>query len=231
VRYMGGKTRIAGWISSCISSVVEEYRGSSLTYVEAFMGSGAVLEQVVKSKRFSHHIANDIHPDLIRMWHALSKEDWDPPPYVTRAEHRTLRNSEVSALRGYVGFNCSYRGVWFGGIKGPKDQRTDRGIVLRTARSFRSVEFRNVDYRDLIIPLGSIVYCDPPYANTCEYSNGAFEHRQFWRTMDQWVERGAIVFVSEYEGPWPIFDEMPVRCVIAPQTRERRMERLFMRRP
>jgi DNA adenine methylase len=231
VRYMGGKTRIANWVGGCINSVVNEYRGVKLTYVEPFMGSGAVLEQVIKSKRFSHHIANDVHPDLIRMWHALAKEDWDPPPYVTRAEHKALRNSGVSALRGYVGFNCSYRGVWFGGIKDPKDQRTDRGIVLRTARTFRVVEFKNVDYGELIIPPRSVVYCDPPYANTSGYSNGMFDHIRFWNTMNRWVDQGAIVFVSEYQGPWPVLDEMPVRCVIAPQKREHRVEKLFMRRP
>ena len=117
MRYVGGKARIAKWIRNHVIDVADEYRGMELTYVEPFVGSAAVLTEVVRKSRgrFSRFIANDIQPDLIRMWSALM-DGWVPPEYVSREEHRELKNSRVpSALRGYAGFCCSVGGNFFSG--------------------------------------------------------------------------------------------------------------------
>lgn len=248
MRYVGGKARIAKWIRDHINAVADEYRGVALTYVEPFVGSGAVLEQVVRSGRFRRYVANDVHPDLIRMWHALSREGWTPPEYVDVEEHRALKNSRVSsALRGYAGFCCSFGGNFFSGHESrngtirngspPRGgQTTERRSVSRVGKMMRraDVELKCLDYSELTIPPNTVVYCDPPYIGTTGYDSGDFDHRRFWTTMDQWVERGAIVFVSEYEGPWPVIDEHPRLSILATgtgQRNDRRMERLFMRRP
>lgn len=36
----------------------------------------------------------------------------------------------------------------------------------------RKAQFTCLDYRDVVIPDGSIVYCDPPYAKTTSYTTG-----------------------------------------------------------
>jgi DNA adenine methylase len=241
VRYVGGKARIAKWIRDHVLAVADKYRGVDLTYVEPFVGSGAVLEQIVKTRRFARHIANDIHPDLIRMWHALSREGWSPPLYLDKEEYKALQNSRVSsALRGYAGFACSFGGKFFGGHEKRvgrgrnkcDGQGIERSHVLRAARLLRGVELKNADYSDLVIPPYSIVYCDPPYAETQGYDSGDFDHRRFWTTMNQWVKDGAIVLVSEYDGPWPVHDELGRQSVLAhTMGGDRRVERLFMRRP
>lgn len=55
------------------------------------------------------------------------------------------------------------------------------------------------DYRDVEIPDGAIVYCDPPYCGTCEYYNATgFDSRSFF----EWVrDNKHPVFVSEYNAP------------------------------
>lgn len=252
MRYVGGKARIAKWINGHIRDIADEYRGMKLTYVEPFVGSGAVLEQVVKTRRFARHVANDIHPDLIRMWYALSREGWKPPEYVDEEMYREVRNSrDPSALRGYAGFACSYGGKFFGGREyragrtapyssdewdgspGGGGQDTERRRVLQTSQVFRNapIDFRCTDYQELVIPPGSIVYCDPPYVGTTGYSNGKFDHDRFWSIADRWVANGAIVFVSEYEGPWPVIDEHPRHSVLGRLFGDRRMEKLFLRKP
>jgi DNA adenine methylase len=211
----------------------------NLTYVEPFVGGGNTLERVVKTRKFIRVIANDIHPDLMRMWFALSREGWIPPAYVDKKEHERLKNSGVSsALRGYVGFCCSYRGAFFAGHQdkmwgeGKGGQRIERQNIIRTAQVFRDVEFQNTDYAELCIPPGSIVYCDPPYLGTTGYSSGEFDHKRFWNTMDKWVDGGAIVLVSEYDGPWLIHDEIETYSSLAHTSlNDRRIERLFIRRP
>ena len=251
MRYVGGKARIAKWIRNHVIDVADEYRGMELTYVEPFVGSAAVLTEVVRKSRgrFSRFVANDIQPDLIRMWSALM-DGWIPPEYVSREEHKELKNSKVpSALRGYAGFCCSFGGNFFSGHESREgtirdgspprgSQTTERRTVARTGRILRraGVKLQNTDYAELQLPPGSIVYCDPPYIGTTGYDCGDFDHDRFWKTMTRWVESGAIVFVSEYEGPpdWPVVDEHPRLSVLGTgtgQRNDRRNEKLFMRRP
>jgi len=201
-----------------------------------------VLEQVVKSRRFSRIIANDAHPDLIRMWYALSREGWIPPKWVSKEEHTRLKNSRVpSALRGYAGFCCSFGGHFFSthehrlGKRGNGVERSGQDgewrSVTRRSKAFRNVELRNIDYEEILIPPASIVYCDPPYIGTTGYSVGEFDHRRFWNTMDQWVERGAIVFVSESVGPWPVLDQITIHSILAHSFGDKHRECLFLKRP
>ena len=54
----------------------------------------------------------------------------------------------------------------------------------------------DVDYRNVPIPAGAVVYADPPYAGTTDYGTD-FDTVSFW----QWVDAQSFpVFVSEYEG-------------------------------
>ena len=240
MRYVGGKTLIAGWVRDHIMAVADQYRGMSLTYVEPFVGSGAVLVRV--APRFVGKIvANDIHPDLIRMWHAVTYEGWEPPGWMGETEYKELRNSGVSTpLRGFAGFCFSFGGKWMSGFeRRASAQRSERTSVLRRASIFRrrNVEWKNTDFADLVIPPQSIVYCDPPYINTGEdcYAERFFNHVRFWSVMDSWVAQGAIVFVSEYSGPphWPVIDEYTRPSVLGASTGQlgdMRVEKLYMRR-
>lgn len=55
------------------------------------------------------------------------------------------------------------------------------------------------DYRDLHIPEGAVVYCDPPYANTHGY-DVAFDHKAFY-SWCRAIGRRRRLFVSEYWMP------------------------------
>jgi site-specific DNA-adenine methylase len=52
------------------------------------------------------------------------------------------------------------------------------------------------------VPPRSVVYCDPPYANTEGYSAvGAFDGAAFWGWCRMQARRGRVVYVSEYVAP------------------------------
>jgi DNA adenine methylase len=64
----------------------------------------------------------------------------------------------------------------------------------------RQIQFFKGDYRQVQIPEGAVIYCDPPYAGTSEYKEGAFNHLEFW----DWVRdksKTHKVYVSEYKAP------------------------------
>ena len=61
-------------------------------------------------------------------------------------------------------------------------------------------EFTCLDYRDVDIPNGSIVYADPPYANTTTYQGQKFDSEAFWEYMRQ-ISKHNQVFISEQTAP------------------------------
>ena len=107
---------------------------------------------------------------------------------------------ENPALTGFVGFGCSFGGKWWGGYA--KDKRGDdycgqakRGL-LKDFPGVRSATFTCLDYHDVEIPDGAVVYCDPPYVNTTGYTVGQFDTNEFWNYMRQLSKR-CDVYISE----------------------------------
>jgi DNA adenine methylase len=240
VQYMGGKARIA----KDLARVMLELTPQRGTYLEPFLGGCHVLP--LMAPHFDLSIASDVMPDVAMLWRdALA--GWTPPTEVTREMYAELRHAEPSALRGFVGFGCSFGGKWFGGYASDNGRQLSYAngyapvaakAVLRQITSLdpaRTV-IRQRDYRDHAPAVGTVVYCDPPYANTTSYAGApAWDADVFWSTMATWVAAGAIVFVSEYSAP---ADWIPVFGLPAPPEstdrkgfgshKQRGQERLFM---
>ena len=60
--------------------------------------------------------------------------------------------------------------------------------------------FTCLDYRNVEIPDGVVVYADPPYANTTGYTLGDFDHEVFWDYM-RMLSKTHKVFISEQTAP------------------------------
>ena len=61
-------------------------------------------------------------------------------------------------------------------------------------------EFTCLDYRDVVLPDGCVVYCDPPYENTTKYANGDFNHILFWEYMRK-ISQDHVFYISELNAP------------------------------
>ena len=197
MRYMGGKSRISKQIAEILNSAISK----DAPFVSLFCGSCAIESKVQADVK----ILNDKHPYLIAMWQAL-QNGWMPPDVVTKEEYYRVKANmdENPALTGFVGFGCSFGGKWWGGYA--KDKRGDdycgqakRGL-LKDLVGIQSATFTCLDYRDLEIPDGAVVYCDPPYANTTGYTVGQFDTDEFWEYMRQLSKR-CDVYISEESAP------------------------------
>lgn len=200
---MGSKSRF----TKEILPIILADRKKEQWYVEPFAGGMNVVCEV-EGKR----IANDIHYYLIEMWKALVKNKWIPPKISkTLYEHVKNNKSQYDPfLVGWVGFNCSYSGKYFGGFAGETKTRlgTIRDYqaeairnVLKQVKKMEGVIFQNLPYYQLQLPPNSVVYCDPPYENTSSYKVDKFDHILFWNWVRNVSEQGHTVFVSEYNAP------------------------------
>ena len=74
--------------------------------------------------------------------------------------------------------------------------------ILKQVESLKDVEFYCANYGSLEIQSNSIIYCDPPYANTKQYSTSkSFNHEEFWIWCRYKTKQGHDVLISEYTAP------------------------------
>ena len=197
---MGGKARIARRV---VAAIMQDTNARGVWF-EPFVGGGNVLEQA--APLFEKCYAADGHLDLVLMWEHVSSGGL-LPEFVTRDEYQALRHADSSWLRGYAGFGASFGGKWFGGYGvSPRDGEVVRASyrsVNRQAGVFAKagVRFTHARFGEITPPVGSVVYCDPPYAGTTAYSSmGDFDYQGFYRTLRLWAA-DRYIYLSEYGIP------------------------------
>lgn len=204
MQYMGGKVRLSRAIRDVILTSVPN--AAQRGYFEPFLGGGSTFAALAPHFKTAH--GSDAHEDLMLMWGAV-RGGWVPPTEVSEDEYQNLKAAEPSALRGFVGFGCSYAGKWFGGYARERDRnyaRQSSNLVMKKSPAFRAphVVLAHHGYLDIDVVLqpGDVVYCDPPYSGKTGYKGTPkFDHEEFWNTARTWRELGVLVFVSEFQAP------------------------------
>ena len=73
---------------------------------------------------------------------------------------------------------------------------TAKTSLNKKLKGLRSANFTNLDYREVFIPDGTVVYCDPPYENTTSYSNSSkFNSSEFWDYVRKISEKNYVLLV------------------------------------
>ena len=204
MKYMGSKNRIAKHL---IPIMVAEADSKGITNFYDICCGGCNLIDKVPSN-FNRH-ANDKNEYLIEMWKAL-QHGFIPKDCYTKDEYNFIKSNKDNCkyLTGYVGFNCSYSGKWFGGYAGKVEtkgglrdyQIEAKNNVLKQVDNIKDVQFTCLDYQNIHILPKSIIYADIPYKNTTSYKD-SFDHEVFYYWCIEQHIKGNIVFISEYEMP------------------------------
>lgn len=231
MQYFGGKNRTCKSISKVIQQNIKDI---NQPFISAFVGGGWV-ESLINSNNKECY---DKHPYLISMYQELQK-GWEPPDTLSKEEYDYIKNNpdENPFLTGFVGFGCSFSGKWFGGyarnVSGRNYCKNAKNSVINKMQGFMDTKFNVMDYSNLN-PINSIVYCDPPYDGTTQYSEkilGSFNSDKFWETIRKWSSNN-IVFVSEYNAPKDFITvwQMAVKLDIRDKNNEKkaRIEKLFV---
>ncbi len=200
MKYMGSKARIA----KHILPIILKDRKEGQWYVEPFVGGANMIDKVDGNR-----IGGEFNRYIAEMWKELVKGT--KPLTITKGDYQTIKanpDSYPDWLVGWVGVACSYSGKWFGGfagktvtLGGDRDYQAEAHANLeKQIQNLYGVEFVHSSYDELNIPKQSIIYCDPPYANTTKYKDD-FDHDQFWQWCRDKAKDGSQVFVSEYNAP------------------------------
>lgn len=211
MRYLGGKTNIGRQISE----VLKKYAPPDTVkgFVEPFCGSLGITVHMVDD--YKRCYISDINKDLIMLWKELKAGTFKFPRDVSEQTWNRYKKSQTpSAMRAFIGFGCSFGGLWFCAYAQKYSQSNmskHRNILveakngcLRKQEKLKKVNsIRCTDYFTIKYPNqgGYLIYCDPPYQNTTKYrATDSFDTNKFWDTMRKWSENN-IVIVSEYKAP------------------------------
>ncbi len=234
MKFMGSKNRHA----KDLVPIILKDRKPNQWYVEPFVGGFNMIDKV-KGNR----IGNDSHYYLIELFKAI-QNGWIPPNEVSEATWVEVRDNKEKYppyLVGFIGFGCSYSGKWFGGYaRGSSNDGLPRNYadeskrnLLKQAPKLKDILIINGSYQDLEIPSNSLVYCDPPYANTTKYKND-FDNKRFWVWVRDLNRAGHQVFVSEYNAPADfvcVWEKKVNNTLVQDTGSKQGVERLFRMQP
>ncbi len=211
LKWIGNKQRYA-----CqIVNLMPEFN----TYIEPFLGSGAVLGTLSPMCG----IAGDILEPLVRIWQLIQTTPQDLLEHYTKLWHSYLENRENIYAQVRTSYNESpnpydliflSRACYGGVVRFTKDGRMSTPIGVHRAISpeslkeridawrerIRNTRFVHADFEETMAQAmrGDIVYCDPPYEYTQRIVYGAqtFSLKRLWVAIEQCKSRGANVVLS-----------------------------------
>lgn len=204
MKYMGSKRRIC----KDILPIMLKNRHSGQYFVEPFCGGCNVIAHVDGNR-----LAADINPYLIAMFQSLVKGE-RPPSIINKQIYEKARNQYrcgVGILSdfeiGWIGFMASFRAKFFGGYAGSSNDGRDYvqeaiDNIKPQIKLLKGIRFECCDYRQLLIPRHSIVYCDIPYKGTTRFGNTpTFSYNAFYKWCFLMKNEGHTLFISEYAMP------------------------------
>lgn len=228
MRYSGGKGKIAQKLAEVILALPHE------RIVEPFCGALSMTVALQPA------LASDVSRPIITLVEAV-RSGWKPPEEVSEDTYRecSQRKGEFTdPLVAFVG-HCTFGGKWYGGLaRGHKRQREPVRAAARTlikrVGSVPKTKFEWMDYRLMPEqPLGTLIYCDPPYNGTTNgYAVAGFSHHVFWDWVREQSKRLTVV-VSEYNAPQDFKSIFDLDCAtnVRRLDTDRRVERLFVWSP
>ena len=156
--YHGGKQRIGKKLAEVIVDesidIAEEERFEIKGYCEPFCGMLGVyryIPELFEEEGFDEldYLAGDTNGSVIAMWKAAQK-GWKPPITCSEAKYNKLKNAKDSAMRGFVGHQCSFGGQFFNGYSkkydATKNPEKASKRVIKIGDDLSDVKFNKTHY-------------------------------------------------------------------------------------
>lgn len=207
MKYMGGKGRIAPFISQYINDIA--FNENITEYYEPFMGGCAVGEMV----RIPNRHLSDLNKHMVALMKKVQEGMWNFE-YVTREEWHKVKDDRhenklyPAWLTGWVSVGCSFRGRPFEAYGGEyidatsgkkvNPQQQVYNSLCKERENLLGIDFQNRRYHEIGKPHHAVIYCDAPYRGTKQYT--MVESFDF-DAYDDWLIEMAkdnLVLISEY---------------------------------
>lgn len=237
MKYIGSKRRLKKSIVPILQKASDDTQAT--VYLEPFRGGANVIDDI----RCENRLYYDSHPYLVAMWKHVQETTEDIPLYIPKEEYYAVKDSLEDYpdwYVGLVGFCASFGAGWFNGYSNPyHDSKNPSKVrdytnesvrnILKQAPKIKDIKFECADFRDIDVPDGAVVYCDPPYRGTRKYKDiEDFPYDEYYNWCRD-VSKRATIFMSEAWMPddFEIIWEKELRQQLDKSNRKYRPERLY----
>lgn len=199
MRYIGSKRRLIKYLKP----IIESYLKPGMKYLEPFVGGANMITEIEWDKK----IGADINAPLINL--LIHFRDNDPKFFKVSKEQyyffkEKFKNGENDWVIGYVGFFCSYLSKFYGSYDDRESYLLGSFNSLykqSKKEGFKKIKFISASFEKLKIT-NSLVYLDPPYKNTCKYTNiKSLDYDMLWKKCYEWSKSNNIILLSELNAP------------------------------
>ena len=205
LKWVGGKSKSIPQIMSKIDDIPNK---NSKVYYEPFLGTGIVLQNIIRKYDFAGYVASDINPvliathkciksrlnELIEQLQRVSKDTSEKHYYNVRDSFNKLINDNkftpyTCALFIYLNKTC-FRGLYrvngdgdfntpYGNYKNPRIFDEEQLREISKLYNSSKVEFRCCSYESIDYGRGNVIYLDAPYLDTFDrYSDKPFNENR-----------------------------------------------------
>lgn len=236
MQYLGGKSRLA----KRLAAILESRRSHGGRAVDVTAGAWNVIAEMGDH---GPRVANDACQPMVTLARAWLT-GWRPPAEISEDLYQELKAKQdpEDPMTAFVGFGCSFGGKWFGGHARttPKQNYLDcaRRALEKKLAKCEDVVFTCLDFGDVEIVPGDLVYADPEYRGTTRYGyfKKPFDYPRFLGVLQDWASQpNTQVFVSEYEAQastWELVAEFnPRKALAGTSSADLRNERLYKVNP
>ena len=232
MKFHGGKSKYKKFIVPILQELINKHEAKKIFIL--FCG-GANIEDELISENTIH--SSDNSETLIELLKHV-QEGGELPAEVSKELYSDVRSNKNTDkyekwFIGAVGYLASFNGRYFKGGYARKQSNRDyydeaKRNLLKQAPKLKNIEFSCKDYREVDIPTGSLIYCDPPYEDTKEYDE-AFDHETFWKWARE-KSQNNIVVISEEQAPtdFVCIWQQEVKRTMKPAASKKAVEKLFI---
>lgn len=237
MKYMGSKNRIAKYLLP----IILKDRKPDQWYVEPFVGGANMIDKVVGNRigaDFNSYVVDALK--FIRDSATPANNDEYTEADYNNAADLFRGGNHISAVDSYALIAFSFGAKWIGGwSRGENSKGCPRDYVSEQNRAsekqkvlLQGIKLESCSYFELEIPDNSIIYCDPPYANTTKYKDD-FDHAVFWQWCRDMSDKGHQVFISEYTAPddFECLWQKEIQSGLNTNTTKKGIEKLFKYNP
>ncbi len=201
MKYMGSKARIA----KHILPIILKDRKEGQLYWEPFVGGANMIDKVE-----GRRLGSDSNEFLISALELIKDSPCDIPrnnseftrdDFMAAKRKSFCNSSKIEHLMMFCcSFSANFKGSFAIGHDGEDFVRAAFNSAQKQSKLIKGVKLEAKSYDSVDVKEDSIIYCDPPYANTAKYRDN-FDHEKFWQWCRDKVTEGHQVFISEYSAP------------------------------
>lgn len=237
--YMGSKSKYAQYIVPILQKVIND-RGVDL-YIEPFVGGANIIDKIKCNKRIGYDRSDTLiallcqaRDDFSKVLADGNRELWDKGKgYVKDGiMPKDMTLAEIGAMEFFASFSKGgFPRGYAKNTAGRNYFKEARDNMEKQAPNLKGILFYPGNYYELAEVKGSVIYCDPPYANTKHYgyaNQEKMDYTRFWNWVRE-MSKDNYVFVSEQVAPddFEIVWEMEAKRTCGESNNFKAIERLF----